>query len=621
MDCQWSCTSTEFYHLLSVRLHNATHSIQPSVSTLSLCSSARPQESQLSRALDFLAWVTRVRWDRHDQGLSIAKVNFVLATRSGWLNRADIFRIRLKTSRFIEWIEDLVPFQEEMQGWNSRSTKVDLTSLLSCAAAGLLEPRFLDATWSIEEEFTSKLAYPWTVPTPFTPRRLVIVGARPEVIMEQWLVAAYNVALSITIVGPQGRWMQHEGFTRAVESYVPINMDLDDELPTRISSALNARNIQYDGITTFTDIYIVATARAALLLGLPTAPLSAVELSIDKYRSRARFPGACQSTRVGDYSELMQHVSDGRFRLDYPLIVKPSQGWASEGVSKVTTEVELATAFKQLKLPTSDSAIVVESYLDGPEVDANFVLLDGETLFFEIVDDFPCTAEREDLPGEKNFLETEMVYPSALPLNEVAMIREELGAMLRELGFLTGVFHVEARIQHSSVAYQAHDKGVLDLAPLASSYTRRPVVTLLEINQRAPGIMCQHITLYRSGVDWTALHLLAAVRDNDRYRSLSTAFAPEAEELCALVHINTEYPGVYNGEDFAVDLKRRRPDLASYVKMGGSYYRSTNPLPSAPSLVGHLVVSTGDHNRVRLLRAWREIRNEVRLPIVPLRRV
>lgn len=32
---------------------------------------------------------------------------------------------------------------------------------------------------------------------------------------------------------------------------------------------------------------------------------------------------------------------------------------------------------------------MIEPYIDGPEVDANLVLLDGEVIFFEVTDDFP----------------------------------------------------------------------------------------------------------------------------------------------------------------------------------------------------------------------------------------
>ena len=147
------------------------------------------------------------------------------------------------------------------------------------------------------------------------------------------------------------------------------------------------------------------------------------------------------------------------------------------------------------------------------------MLQDDKILFYELIDDFPCTSERDDLPGQENFLETEMLYPSNLPSNESDIIRDELRSILVKLGFHTGVFHLEARITNSSMAYTSAN-GV-DLRPHGKHLAKAPTVTLLEINQRAPGIMAQYMTAFKSGVDWTALHLLAALKDTVRFTALA----------------------------------------------------------------------------------------------------
>jgi biotin carboxylase len=433
--------------------------------------------------------------------------------------------------------------------------------------------------------------------------------------MEKWLTAAFNLGIHITIVGEHSQWLQHQGFCQSVEKYIDIDMELDGGLANRIADALFRESTAYDGITTFTDTYFVDVAKAAIRLELPTAPLSAVQTAVDKYKTRSLFPGDCNSFQIDSSAELRQSISDGLVT-SYPLIVKPSQGWASEGVSKVTNEAELFAAVAALEPAKPGTRIIIETYLDGPEVDANFVLQDGKILFYELVDDFPCTSERDDLPGQENFLETEMLYPSDLPSNESEIVRDELRSILVKLDFHTGVFHLEARITNSSMAYTSAN-GV-DLQPHGKHITKPPTVTLLEINQRAPGIMAQDMTAFRSGVDWTALHLLAALKDTMRFNALAHEYAPEAQSCAAIVFINTEVPGTYNGECFAIDLKRRRPDLGAMVYQGGSYYRYTNPIPTAPNLVGHLLVSS-DKGRKHILAAAKKMRREIRLPITPFR--
>ena len=184
--------------------------------------------------------------------------------------------------------------------------------------------------------------------------------------MEKWLTAAFNLGIRITIVGQQGRWLQHQGFSQAVENYIDIDMEFDGGLADRIADALIKDGTTYDGITTFTDTYFIDVAKAAIRLNLPTAPLSAVENAVDKYKTRSLFPGDCNSFQVDSSADLRQSMSDGLVT-SYPLIAKPSQGWASEGVTKVTNEVELFAAVAALEPVRPGTQIIIETYLDGPE--------------------------------------------------------------------------------------------------------------------------------------------------------------------------------------------------------------------------------------------------------------
>lgn len=67
-----------------------------------------------------------------------------------------------------------------------------------------------------------------------------------------------------------------------------MDLTFDAELPARIVDA--ARGYvgfdKIDGIFTAHDRYLVATAQAAVILGLPAAPLRAHEISTDKYDMR-----------------------------------------------------------------------------------------------------------------------------------------------------------------------------------------------------------------------------------------------------------------------------------------------------------------------------------------------
>lgn len=84
---------------------------------------------------------------------------------------------------------------------------------------------------------------------------------------------------------------------------------------------------------------------------------------------------------------------------------------------------------------TDVNAVSVEAYCDGPEIDANFVLQDGEVLFVEGADDFPKAGDREEAGASTVFKESAVLYPSGLPAAELEMVQRYLHQTLLKFGF------------------------------------------------------------------------------------------------------------------------------------------------------------------------------------------
>ena len=74
---------------------------------------------------------------------------------------------------------------------------------------------------------------------------------------------------------------------------------------------------------------------------MPTSPTESLAISQDKYATRTLFGNDTQNYLVTDIIDLRQQMRFSSEGLVYPLIVKPSKGWSSEGVLKVTNEREL----------------------------------------------------------------------------------------------------------------------------------------------------------------------------------------------------------------------------------------------------------------------------------------
>ena len=93
--------------------------------------------------------------------------------------------------------------------------------------------------------------------------------------------------------------------------------------------------------------------------------------------------------------------------LHFLVVVKPSGGLNSEGVSKVHDQDELENAVNRVFNSRYDhvmdvSAVNVEEYCAGPEVDLNFVLSDGKVLFAEVADDFPRRETGTEAPNQQH---------------------------------------------------------------------------------------------------------------------------------------------------------------------------------------------------------------------------
>lgn len=183
----------------------------------------------------------------------------------------------------------------------------------------------------------------------------------------------------------------------------------------------------------------------------------------------------------------------------------------------------------------------MQKYCDGPEVDANFVLLDGETLFLEVCDDFLKSADVNGTGGLNTFIELDSIFPSSLLPQELNLIRNSFHKTLLRLGLDSGILHVEGRVQDSTTEYRDIDE-IIDLHPRLAPTKVDPSDWLIEINPRPPGKKGSQIIEYTHGVDYWGLAMLIALCDKDRMRALSHTFQNGHQYWRIMVFIPTDYP-------------------------------------------------------------------------------
>lgn len=503
----------------------------------------------------------------------------------------------------------------------------DLTSLFSAASAGLIytassvenERLSLAAAQELED----RLSFPWIISEPAQDRTLVLVDANSAHPAKGGgipglYLAAKALGIKLVVLDNGDHWLEEPDYAYRCEAFVPTRLTNppEENLTGTLLNPMKQYGKHVDGIITFADSYWTYFAEAAKHIGIPTASVDALKTATNKYLT-SKFVGheAYRASSLVEAHEIASKVD-----LPYPLIVKPCDSWSSEGVFRVNTSEELTKAIEGIDKTRHGSEFVMERYCPGPEVDANFILLDGEVLFFEVCDDLPKSADVNGptLGSLNNFHELNSVYPSALPTSEINLLRESFLNTLLEMGLRNGIMHLEGRVDHSCVDYELHDS-ILDLRAQYPAPSQAASAWLIEINPRPLGMTGSHIIESTYGIDYWGLTLLIAVQDKSRVRALSHPFKNGPQYHCVMVFIPAEYDpsceGLFDLDDICIDLKARRKDLARNISRSGCLIKRGQKVPH-PSTGVHSFLAYFNvfsrKSREEALRLAEIVREEVR---------
>ncbi|KAB8228283.1 ATP-grasp domain-containing protein, partial [Aspergillus alliaceus] len=392
-------------------------------------------------------------------------IKLIVPLAKGYIVRSDIIPIRLHDCLLVEQI---ISFAKPLQRYESETTPIlfldkddiSLPAIFTAAAACILvrpvpQADLEDVSSELDEELNNRLSFPWIIPEIARQRTLVLVEANSSHPGDGLglYTAAAALGISLVVLDNAGHWIGSPDNAHICEAFIPTRLTIPPErdMTDHILASLRAYGKPVDGIVTFADNFWPHVAEAAKVVGLPTASPESFRTATNKYLTSI-FAGH----QAYHASSLAQAISVAQEHdLPYPLIVKPCGGWSSEGVHRVDSRSALEDAVSAIIASRHGPEFVIEPYCDGPEVDVNLVLQDGELLFFEVCDDLPKSA---DVNGPSfgsltNFHELGSVYPSNLPEAEIQLLRETFLAMLLSLGLRSGVMHLEGRIENSAVEY------------------------------------------------------------------------------------------------------------------------------------------------------------------------
>jgi len=513
-------------------------------------------------------------------------------------------------------VSDLAVWGEHVAPYSGDSATVDGFRDLANTAVGALlsnavnENRVMAVQKSLDLEMELRLSLNLFLSTPPTAKRVAIVqGGFSAEFRKDLFGAAAGLGVRLVILDHDGHWSQDREDLR--EFFLPIDMTVDAGLAMRIVGAVRGLELAMDGITTFADQYLPATAEAAVLLGLPGEPKDAFNKCVDKYLFRN--DTGCART-ISTSTEARTLSAD----IVYPQILKPVSGAGSADVYIALDAHEMLSVSSRM-FASGIAAVLVEPYVGGPEVDVNVVLQAGHVIFCEVNDDFPKSAECSTYHGPSTFQETLNVLPSRLPVEEQDLLRAEAHAALQRLGFASGIFHVEARVRNSRMRYEQDPySGILDLrreAVSAHAIQAPAEVYLIEVNARPPGLQWSTATMLAYGVDFQALQLLIACNDTVSVRTMSTPFRVPGYPLehWSAFFLPVVRGGEYWGGDLFKLLEQRRPYLSQHIFEPAFFFRNgdqiKDPTSGRQMFLGSCLIK--DASRQQLLAIEKKIRKEL----------
>ncbi|GBF94434.1 hypothetical protein Rsub_07248 [Raphidocelis subcapitata] len=229
---------------------------------------------------------------------------------------------------------------------------------------------------------------------------------------------AHELGVKSIVLDAPDSWAQLMEGEGVVSSFVPIDFSDAENVFEHCLEGIRAASSKLgglDGITTFCEMAVPLVARLAEKLGLPGNSPASVDAARDKYLTREAMGIAGLPTPRNARVNSPEDVEPAGKHVGFPAVIKPVSGAASIGVVRVNSMPELQAAYQRVARDMSRAKVVagalieggddeddggnaggwinvqlmLEEYLDGPEIDCDLVMSDGVAVYGAITDNWP----------------------------------------------------------------------------------------------------------------------------------------------------------------------------------------------------------------------------------------
>lgn len=304
-----------------------------------------------------------------------------------------------------------------------------------------------------------------------------------------------------------------------------------------------ARKERVSGVLAFgTDVAAGTAAYVSEKLGLPTNPLSSVEILSEKHLFRDHLEKSglpCpKHVQLSADSTIGDVVAAGK-GMSLPVVLKPTDSSGSKGVTVLESlnEPDVATALAYACEFSRNQTLVLEEYIRAgfPRVVGGDVFVaEGEVRFWGLMSCLRDKAMGGLVPvGER--------WPSGLSSVQLAAVKEQVQSLVTSLGMRFGEMNVEVIVDDNDIPH------------------------FLELAARAGGNMIPNQLSDISGIDLVEANVRYAMGD-----SMDVAFDGVSAEGCfSTFMLHAREGGTYRGVQFAPELSDHVYRVTPYVEEGG----------------------------------------------------
>jgi len=200
-----------------------------------------------------------------------------------------------------------------------------------------------------------------------------------------------------------------------------------------------AKEFKADGVMTLaTDMPMRSVAKAAEVCGLPGISMDTAIKSTDKGEMIKAFEKAGVEHPwfyiIPSREALVYFLG----KIQYPCIMKPTDNSGSRGVVLVHNEDELVTEYTYSVGESRHGGVIIEEYLEGPEVSVEIITIDGTPIVLQVTDKITT--------GAPHFVEMGHTQPSRLGKENVEKIKDLASRAVKAVGITNGPAHVEIKL-------------------------------------------------------------------------------------------------------------------------------------------------------------------------------